>query len=300
MKKIGLLLCCLLLLGCQENKTVVIAEQYGLAYAPIQIMRAKGYLEEALPDYEIEWVKLGNTMAIREAMMADALDVGFLGIPPYIIGTDKGMTWKLFTGLSRAPLGLMGKEAIELSDIDETSKIALPQPGSIQHILLSMGAEKHLGSATYFDEQLVTMKHPDGMQMLLHGDGIEYHFTSPPYVFQEREAGMKTIIDGEACFGGTFTFIAGVSSAAFKEDEKAYTAVVDALDKAIALIENDHDETLELLNEYYDIDKEILRLYVYQSGMVYETEIKGLETFVDFMLRHGYIEKSYEREELVW
>ena len=54
----------------QSSNELVIAEQYGLAYAPLQVMRAEGFLEAELPDYEIEWSRLGNTAAIREAIDA--------------------------------------------------------------------------------------------------------------------------------------------------------------------------------------------------------------------------------------
>ncbi len=301
MKKYLLIICILLLVGCkQEQKELVIAEQYGLAYAPVQVMMAKGYLEEALPDYDIKWVKLGNTMAIRESMSADALDVAFLGIPPYIIGTDNGMEWKLFSGLSRAPLALMGKEDTTLENITCDARIAVPQPGSIQHILLSMAAERELGDATYFDNQLITMKHPDGMQVLLSGNDVDYHYTSPPYVFQEAEAGMVEIISGDDSFGGEFTFIVGVTSAEFKSDTKAYDAVVTSLNKAIECLENEPEVSLDALETYYNLDREILRTYLFESGIVFETEIKGIDTFVEFMFRNGYIKDTYIEEDLIW
>ena len=301
MKKYLLIICILLLVGCkQEQKELVIAEQYGLAYAPVQVMMAKGYLEEALPDYDIKWVKLGNTMAIRESMSADALDVAFLGIPPYIIGTDNGMEWKLFSGLSRAPLALMGKEDTTLENITSDARIALPQPGSIQHILLSMAAERELGDATYFDNQLITMKHPDGMQVLLSGNDVDYHYTSPPYVFQEAEAGMVEIINGDDSFGGEFTFIVGVTSAEFKSDTKAYDAVVSSLNKAIECLENEPEVSLDALEAYYNLDREILRTYLFESGIVFETEIKGIDTFVEFMFRNGYIKDTFSEEDLIW
>lgn len=300
MKKWILILCLVFLVGCQDEKKIVVAEQYGLAYAPVQVMMANGYLEEALPDYEIEWVKLGNTMAIREAMTADALDVAFLGIPPFIIGTDSGMEWGLFTGLSRAPVSMMGREDKSLEEITKDERIALPQPGSIQHILLSMVAERTLGDATTFDKQLVTMKHPDGMQVLLNGQDVDYHFTSPPYVFQEAAEGMHEIISGEECFGGEYTFIVGVTSQVFKDDAEAYEAVNNAINKAITFIIENPDETVELLAPHYNIDKELLRTYLYDSDIVYETDIKGIETFVDFMFRNGYIETEHKEEDLVW
>jgi len=301
MKKLFVvLLIVLCLAGCKEEENkLIIAEQYGLAYAPVQVMMSKGYLEEALPDYEIEWVKLGNTMAIREAMTADALDAAFLGIPPYIIGTDSGMNWGLFTGLSRAPVSLMGREDATLETIGD-GRIALPQPGSIQHILLSMAAERTFGDAKIFDNQLVTMKHPDGMQVLINGNEVDYHFTSPPYVFQEAEAGMHEIISGETCFGGEYTFIVGVTSEELKNDTEAYNAISLAVEKSMEFIQNNPEEALDVLMPYYNIDREILSTYIYDSGIVYETEIKGIETFVDFMYRNEYIKEKYEEDELIW
>jgi len=301
MKKLFVVLLVILcLVGCkEEEKKLIIAEQYGLAYAAVQVMMSKGYLEEALPDYEIEWVKLGNTMAIREAMTADALDAAFLGIPPYIIGTDSGMNWGLFTGLSRAPVSLMGREDATLETIGD-GRIALPQPGSIQHILLSMAAERTFGDAKIFDNQLVTMKHPDGMQVLINGNEVDYHFTSPPYVFQEAEAGMHEIISGETCFGGEYTFIVGVTSEELKNDTEAYNAISSAVKQSMEFIQNNPEETLDVLMPYYNIDRETLSTYIYDSGIVYETEIKGIETFVDFMYRNEYIKENYKEDELIW
>ncbi len=58
------------------------------------------------------------------------------------------------------------RKTITCADFSPDDRIALPQPGSIQHILLSMAAEKQLGKHDVFDNQLVTMKHPDGMTAL--------------------------------------------------------------------------------------------------------------------------------------
>jgi len=300
MKKILLIVCTLMLIGCQSNdKEIIIAEQYGLAYAPIQVMMANGYLEDLLPDYDITWVKLGNTMAMREAMSADALDVGFVGIPPYIIGTENGMEWGIFTGVSRAPLALMGREG-DLESIGSDARIALPQPGSIQHILLSMAAKDKFGDASYFDNQLVTMKHPDGMQVLLEGNEIDYHFTSPPYIFQEKAAGMKEIITGENCFGGEFTFIVGVTSKDFTLDEEAYEALEKAFELSMNEIQNNQEATLDILMGYYNLDRQTLKTYLYDSGMVFDRDILGVDRFVEFMFENGYIKNKYEEVDLIW
>ena len=55
------------------------------------------------------------------------------------------MDWKLIAGLSVCPVGLVaGKSIPDFAALTEQHRIALPQPGSIQHILLSMAAEREL------------------------------------------------------------------------------------------------------------------------------------------------------------
>lgn len=293
--------------GCsgkvEEDKSIIIAEQFGLAYAPIQIMKEKGFLDEALEGYDIQWVQLGNTTAIREAMLADQLDVGFVGIPPFLIGKDNGMDWKIISGLSSSPLGLVANDdqISSLEDILESDKIALPQPGSIQHILLSMAAERELGKADYFDEQLVSMKHPDGMSALLAGNEVSMHYTSPPYLFEElKEEDNHLVIDGNECFGGDFTFIVGMCREDFYNQTAEYEAFVQALEKSIDFMNENPEEALAILGNYYDYDAEILEDYIYGQGISYSSDINGLETFVDFMYRNGYLNNDYGTEDLVY
>lgn len=299
MKRIMMLLMLLLLVGCQkETDTLVVAEQYGLAYAPIQVMKARGTLEEMVDD-EIVWKTMANTTAIREALVADQLDVGFLGIPPFIIGYDHEVNWKIFTGLSEAPLALMSTEDIDFEEISNDTRIALPQPGSIQHILLAMAAENIYGDAGYFDKQLITMKHPDGMQALLVGQDIQMHYTSPPYVFEEAKAGMYTVIDSNTCMGEDFTFIVGVATESFHEDEN-FKVFKQALDETLEFMNQYPDETVDLLLPFYDYDKDTLKAYLYDEGILYTKDIKGVDKFVDFMYRNGYIDNLYESEQLTW
>lgn len=303
-----ILACLVALTGCQgkvgqsEADTLKIARQFGLAYAPLTIMEAQGLLEKHVPNREIEWVQLANTAAIREAILSDELDIGFMGIPPFLIGVENGMNWQAFTGLSSAPLGLMtNQEDIKhLSDIDESDRIALPQPGSIQHILLSMAAKRELGDAKYFDNQLVSLKHPDGVQMLLSDTEITMHFTSPPYIFEEMHAGLHQVISGDEAFGGSFTFIIGTLRDGMADDIQTIEGVKDALEEAMVFIAEHPDETLKILSDQYGLEQDILKEYVYESGIVYNESIEGMEAFVDFMVDEAYLTDEIYEKSLMW
>ena len=292
--------------GSQSGqKRITIAEQYGLAYAPVQLIKELQLLEKEDPNLKVEWKQLSNTTAIRESMLAGEVDAAFMAIPPFLIARDKGMEWKIISGLSESPLALMtNRDYINsLSDFKTADKIALPQPGSIQHILLSMAAQRQFGAADKFDDQLITMNHPDAMNALLAGREVSAHFASPPYLFLEsREEGIKRVLSGREAFGGDFTFIIGVSTEEFyQQQSETYTHFLKALIEAVDFIEQKPNRAAELLADNYDLSQAEMEEYLSWPGMKYTLEIKGLEKFIAFMSAEGYLkENDYQRSELIF
>ncbi|MDD2534143.1 MAG: ABC transporter substrate-binding protein [Eubacteriales bacterium] len=299
------------LTGCQKPQVIriTVAEQYGLAYAPIQIMKENGYLDAALKaraggrPYEITWVKLANTAAIQEAMVADTLDVAFVGIPPFLIGRDQGMDWSIFTGLSECPVELFVNDPAitNLRDLVGQGKIALPQPGSIQHILLAMAAEKELGDAKIFDQQLVSMKHPDGLQALINHQGVIAQYTAPPYNFIAAETpGIAMLSSGEVALGEPFSFIVGIAEAPFLADELRRSALQSALAESFAFIQNHPDEAAAQLATSFELSPETARSYLDDRTIQYGESIRGVQAFADFMVKTGYLKRQYNEQELVF
>ncbi len=293
--------------GCNKNITeqISIAEQYGLAYAPVQLMKEKGFLEKNHPGLTVNWSKLSNTAAIREAMLAGDVDIGFMAIPPFLIGRDKGMEWKIISGLSESPLGLTTyrENITSIEDITAADRIALPQPGSIQHILLSMACAREFGDATRFDDLLVTMAHPDGMNALLARKEITAHFTSPPYIFEELQTGeVKQILSGKEAMGGEFTFIVGTGIEKFHDNNpEIYRVFVKSLQEAVEFINSNPQEAAAILADNYNLTEDKVYEYITWPGMKYTTKIKGLSEFTDFMYQNGYLSSAeYSRDELLW
>ena len=287
-----------------EKRVIKIAEQYGLAYAPIAIMKEKKMLEEKDESLSVQWKTLSNTAAIREAMLVDDLDIGFMGIPPFMIAYNNKMDWKIFTGLSSSPLGLVvNDENIKtLDDLTIDKKIVLPQPGSIQHILLSMAAEKKYSDAKRFDKQLISMKHPDGFTALVSRSGVSGHFTSPPFLFEEVKVdGNHLLLSGEEAFGGEFTFIVGAAETDFlKEREDDVLLVRETIKEAMDFIDENREETIKILSKKYNVEESVLEDYMYNRGMSYELQVKGIDRFAAFLYENDYLNKPYEEEDLIW
>lgn len=291
--------------NANKKHKIKVAEQYGLAYAPLEIMKQQKIFEKNLPGVEIEWKQLGNTAAIREAMLSDDVNVGFMAIPPFLIGWDKGMKWKIAFGLSESPVGLVTyKENIKsIRDFSKSDRIAMPQPGSVQHILLAMACEKELGDSHKLDEQLVTLSHPDGMNALLAKKDITAHFTSPPYLSKELETpGMHRIITGRDAMGSDFTFIIGVTTEDFyRKNPEAYKAFAKSVNESIDFINNNPEKSASMLSSVYSMSEQEIIKHLKSEGVVYSTNVKGISKFAAFMKNNGYITKPVNNMgEIVW
>lgn len=294
--------------GCSKPAAaneITIAEQFGLAYAPLQIIKELRLLEKHQPGVKVNWKQMSNTAAIREAMLAKEVDIGFMAIPPFLIGWDKGMGWKIAGGLSRSPVGLVTNrsEVSSISDLNDKDRIALPQPGSVQHILLSMACEKEFGDSHKLDNILVTMAHPDGMNALQAKKDITAHFTAPPYLTKELEnKENRLILSGEQVMGGEFTFIVEVTTSSFyNNNPESYKSFAKALDEAVAYMQSNRAEAVKILSRAYEISEEEIEEYLDTAGVSYSSKVQGVDSFADFMQRNDYISKTPKnKNEIMW
>ena len=294
--------------GCQTEDTtpksttggqeVTVAIQYGLAYAPLQIVKEKKLIEKYLPGAQVNWKQLGTGPVIRDAMVAGEVDIGFMGVSPFLIGWDKGAEWKICIASGSQPLTLLTyKDNIKtIEDFKPGDKIATPALASIQHILLAMEAEKKMGDAHALDNLLLSVTHPDAMAGLLGKKDVTAHFSSPPYLFKELDdPTIKTVLEGEEAFGGEFTFIFGVATNQFHDNNPAaYSAFISAFNEAVAFINDSPHEAAAILAPQYNLSEEETYRYLTWEGTNYCTTPYGLMGFVEFMHKQGFISRKPE------
>lgn len=285
---------------------IKIAIQYGLGYAPVMLIEKHDLIEKYAPGTKVTWLQLGSGAAINEALIAGKIDIGSMGVGPFLIGWDKGAPWKMASALVCQPLGLQvnDPEIKSLKDIKPGQKIALPAPGSIQHILLSMAAKKELGNARALDMNVVAMAHPDGARALISGSGgIVGHFTSPPYIFEELKAdNIHQIVDADFAFGGQFTFLIAVATKKFHDkNPMLYSAFIQALNEAIQMINHEPEKVAKELAKDFNLPEETLMEYLRWEGTNFTSIPYGILDFADFMKEVGYMRKVPENfEEIAW
>lgn len=285
-------------------RKVTIAYQPGLGYASLVIVKQQKTLEKQFPNTKIEWKTLASGSAIRDGVIANQIQVGAMGIAPFLLGWDRGVGWKMLASLNQQDLWLVTKDPNikSLKDFKPGMKIGLPAPDSIQAVTLRKGAQKELGSPQALDQNLLAIAHPLGLQALDSGQ-IAGHLAAPPFQFQEVEKGGKAILKSSELFGGL------PSGGSLLVTEKFYNqypefnqALYQIVTDAINLLKDKPDEAAKFLavDSEGKLTAEDAKKWITYEGVEYSTIPKGYLQYAAFMKEINLLSKQPQSiDELV-
>jgi NitT/TauT family transport system substrate-binding protein len=280
--------------GTQEKK-LSFAYQYGIQYLPAKIVKDQGLIEKHYgKPVTVDWLQMGSGAEINEGIIAGSIDAGFMGTSVAITGVAKGVPYKVFTGLSNLPSrAITNKTAIKsLSDIKASDKIALVNPGSIQHIILAMAAKKELGDAHALDNNIVGMTHPEGMQALI-GKQVAAQVTTLPYSMDELAmSDTHEIKQVAGDFVKDATIILGVAGEKMVGDTELFDAVNRAFEEAFTYVNDpaNLDQIAESMAQEEGKTKEEMLAYLKSPDVKYDQTVTGLMEIREFMQTEGFIE----------
>lgn len=238
-----------------EVSEVRIAQQFGLTYLPLIVIRAEGLIEKraealGIGPLKVTWARFGGGAPSNDALLSGSVDYISTGLGPFLTLWDR----------TRGNLGVKGVGALDASsvllntnnpdvksiaDLTDRDRIALPSVKvSHQAVLLQMAAEQKYGFDQYarFDRLTVGLPHPEALAALLSGKTeITGHFGNAPFVYQElQKPGIRTILTSDEVLGGPSTVTSLFTTSKFRDaNPKVYRAVFEALAEAQALIARD-------------------------------------------------------------
>lgn len=275
---------------------VVIAPGLGLGHAPFTIMRELELLEKRFPDVEVEWITAAGGAALRDGIIAGQIDVGAGGPGPFLIGWDKGVEWKVLASQVMLDLWLVTlDESIQtLEDIKPEMQISVTSPDSAMAVALRKNSQDVLGNANAFDNQLVSMAHPDAYQALIN-DNIALAYTSPPYQWDlvEKE-GAHRVIGSDQAFGPV-SFSAALMATKFWESYPTYAqAIYDALVEAQTYLTDNPSEAAAVLSaaDGGSPSAEQYEEWLSRTDFVYDAAPRGFLAQAAFMKEIGLISKA--------
>ncbi len=240
---------------------VRLAQEYGLSYLPLTVMRAQNLLETQGKQRGVaittHWLRFTGGAAMNEALISGNLDFASGGVAPMLViwaRTHGNLDVKGLSALNSMPLYLntIDPNVHTIAGFTDKDRIALPAARvSIQAIILQMAAAKAFGEANAhkLDRLTVSMSHPDGMAAMLSGKaGITAHFTSAPYMYEElQHPNVHRVLSSDDVLGGPHTFNCIWATNRFVEkNPKVVAAFMAALRQAEAFIREHPDEAAQI------------------------------------------------------
>jgi NitT/TauT family transport system substrate-binding protein len=291
-----------------EVGEVRIAEQFGIAYLPLMMMREKGLVEKhakkaGLGDIKVTWARFGGGAPMNDALLSGNLDFATGGVGPLLTiwsKTKGGLDVRGVATLCRMPLYLTttnpGVKSIK--DFTDKDRIALPSVKvSLQARTLQMAAEQAFGPGKHevLDRLTVSMKHPDGTAAMLSGGSeITAHFSGPPFQQQQlRDPRIRKILSSFDVLGGPTTFVSLWARTSFREkNPRTYKAFVDAMREAMAMINADKKaaSAVFIRQTKSKLDPAFVEKIVMDPENVFTTTPRNTIKYAVFMHKVGAIE----------
>jgi sulfonate transport system substrate-binding protein len=295
-----------------EVNTIRLAEQPGLGYLPLMVMREFELLEKhvekaGLPRPTVTWLKFSGGPAMNEALLSNNLDVASGGVGPLVTIWDrtKGrFDVKGIAAINSMPLFLCtnNPNVKSIKDLTDKDRIALPAVRvSIQAVTLQIAAEKEFGVGNHdrLDVFTVSMPHPDATAALLSGKTeITAHLSSPPFQYQQlAKDGIRRVLSSYDVLGGKTTFNSLWARSSFRADNpKSYKALVAALNEAMDWINANIEKAADVFMKQSDSRQErdfILRM-MKDPDIEFTTTPRNTMGYAEFMHRIGSIKNKPE------
>ncbi|MBP2302390.1 ABC transporter substrate-binding protein [Azospirillum picis] len=303
---IGLLMATAVATPAAAEGRIRIAEQYGLGYLPLHVLRQNQLIEKhgkALGvDVTVEWVQLSGGAAMNDALLSGSIDLGSAGVGPLLTIWDRtkgNADVKAIASLNDMPLFLTtsNPKVTTLKDFTDADKIALPAPKvGVQARVLQMAAEKELGAGRFdaLDKLTVALPHPDATAALLSGSGgITAHLSGPPFQYQQLDdPKIHRVFSSYDVLGGPHSFNLIWSKQSFRDgNPKTYRAFLDALKEAMDYINSNHEGAADayLAQNKGSLDRAYVLRLLQDPDIRFTVTPNRTEAFADFMYKVGAI-----------
>ena len=282
--------------GSNAPSSFTIVYQPGLGAAIFISLKLQKTLDKQFPDTNFQWKVVNSGSAVREAVLSGQGQIGTLGIPPFLVGWDKGMDWKVLLATSRGDSWLvaMNPKFKSLKDFGPNDKIGVVAPDAQQAIQLRKAAQQQLGNAHALDKNLVAIGAADGEQALLTGQ-IAAQLSGAPFQNREIAAGGHIVLHTQDTFGPVGAGVIALPQSFYNQYPAFSKKVYQDLEELSAYVASHHDEVAQELAQ----DKVSggggtaaqFKTLLDDTSLVFDTTPSGLIAYASFMKSIGLISK---------
>ncbi|MBV9616447.1 MAG: ABC transporter substrate-binding protein [Ktedonobacteraceae bacterium] len=280
--------------GAPSSFTIVY--QPGLGAAIFISLKLQKTLDKQFPNTNFQWKVVNSGSAVREAVLSGQGQLGTLGIPPFLVGWDRGMDWKVLLATIRSDSWLvaMNPKFKSLKDFGPNDKIGVVAPDAQQAIQLRKAAQQQLGNAHALDRNLVAIGAADGEQALLSGQ-LAAQLSGSPFQDREVAAGGHIVLHTKDTFGPVGAGVIVLPQSFYNQYPSFSKKIYQDLEGSSAYVASHHEEVAQELAQ----DKVSggggtaaqFKKLLDDTSLVFDTTPSGLIAYASFMQSIGLISK---------
>ncbi len=301
-----------------EQNEVRIVMPFGLGYLPVYVAADRGFIQErakaaGLGDVKVSVIHMASGPASSDLILAGDADLAMGGFGPAFVLWDKTKgKIRIMTPLSGGPILLLSNDPKikTIKDIGPNDRIAISAlKVTAQALAMQMAAAKEYGwdQRFRFDSNLVPMSNPDGMAIVLSGQGaVRSQLAITPFADEMMESGKVHLVMNSEDYieAGSSISALYVAPRFHDANPKLYAATAAAMEDAFAFIKSNPHESAQIYVAREPQKRALAwieAMIVNPAIMRYSSTPKGFKKGADFMFEAGTLKTKAESwKDLVW
>jgi len=279
-------------------------------YHTALLLMARGEPARSLPS-GIEWKLFPTGPAIVEAFERQELDLAYIGLPPAIIGMERGVPVKCIAGGHTEGTIMAGRrgslkypEAGSLSELMgqfRGKRIGVPGSGSIHDVILSYLLKKY-GLAG--DLEVINFRWADDITEAMASGGIDAAFGTPALaVALMRYAGGQLLCPAGMLWPNNPSYGIVAHTGFLKEKSGLVERFLSVHEEADEMLRTRPGEAAEIISGYVgivdsDFVLDTLRISQRYCAQLSESYISSTMEFVAAMKDLGYLHRELRESEI--
>jgi len=258
-------------------------------------------LEKYLPeDVIIEWTSIGTSSAhIRDAIIANKLDIGGLSYTSFITSYENGMPLALISGTSPQPSAMFStrSDINTFEDIKPHHKIGMSGKGTNIELAFSLRSKEVFGDAMMFADSIVNISDPDMVSLIKSSDNYELYIVGYPsmqLISNYKNAKLIEDLTETIIADNGIGLLFVTTEYFYRKNPKLIEAFRKACEEAIIYIDENTEEAAIKLSNFYGSDNPEEVLFLLNKCRV-DLRIPHYDKFADILLEMGILSKPAKK-----
>jgi len=286
-----------------QEKVIRFAHQKNLFMAPVFVAVEKDWFAEALSKvgYKMDRREIPVGPAVAEAMAANQIDIGQLGMAVIVTAAGRGLPARIVVNTGIAGEGVVVRADSGIARIADLrgKTIAVPAKGNMQDFIVRRGLEQ-AGLDPARDVKFVEIAGPDQKQALLakHVDAVTLW---EPLVTDVVLAGGRLLASGQQIYPDHDNDTISATAQAIAKHPDAVRAIVQTVVRAQQWVMDNPEEAKTISAKYLGLPRATVdaawqNVVRRRDG---RPSPQHTQEFADFLFKWGYIKNKLTATALI-